>query len=249
MLPPILLTSCVYVSDKTVSLDDANKRINYTLESVKQWLNCIPTIKIVICDNSGYDFQDDINKNFPNDDIECLSFLGDKDAVMEYGKGYGESEIIEYAISNSKYILSTRSFAKCTAKLWVKDAEFFLKNWNSQCAVKPVFKNIFSFRSAFIEYIDTRFYAVSLDFYEKYFRSIHKRIKPNSPIGIEELFLEALISKNLRNIFWKKCPQIYGVSGASGKAYKNSLKKEFKENFKYFLMQKKSNFKNLFYGF
>jgi hypothetical protein len=249
MLPPILLTSCVYVSDKTVSLDNAAERITYTLESVKEWLNSIPTIQIVICDNSGYDFQGEIKRYFPDADVECLSFLGNKVAVSEYGKGYGEGEIIEYAISNSKHISNSKCFAKCTAKLWVKDPEIFLKNWNGQCAVKPVFKNIFSIRPAFISYIDTRFYAVSLDFYEKYFRGLHKKIKPSSPVGIEELFLEVLTSNNLVNIFWKKCPQIYGVSGASARPYQNSLKKEFKENFKYFLMQKKSQFKNLFYGF
>ncbi len=249
MIPPILLTSCVYISDKTVSLDDANKRIFYTIESVKEWLNSIPKIQIVICDNSGYDFQGEIKKYFPDSDIECLSFLGDKVAVSEYGKGYGEGEIIEFAIANSRYISNAKCFAKCTAKLWVKDAEFFLKNWNGQCVVKPIFKNVFSFRSAFIEYIDTRFYAVSLDFYHKYLKGTYKRIKPKSPIGIEELFLEVLTSNNLVKIFWKKCPQIYGISGASAKAYRNSLKKEFKENMKYFLMQKKSKFKNLFYGF
>jgi hypothetical protein len=249
MYPPILLTSCVNVSDKSVSLNDANKRIKYTIESVKEWLNCIPTIKIVICDNSGYDFQSEVKRYFPDSEIECLSFLGNKAAVLKYGKGYGEGEIIEYAISNSKYISNAKCFAKCTAKLWVKDPKTFLKNWNGRCALKPVFKNIFSIRSAFISYVDTRFYAVSLDFYEKYFRNIHKKIKPNSHIGIEELFLEVLISNNLVNIFWKKCPQIYGISGASARAYRNSLKKEFKENFKYFLMQQKSQFKKLFYDF
>lgn len=249
MYPPILLTSCVNVSDKSVSLNDASKRVKYTLESVKNWLDYIPTIKIVICDNSGYDFQGEVKRFFPGKDIECLSFWGDKVAVSKYGKGYGEGEIIEYATSNSIYILNAKCFAKCTAKLWVKDPEIFLKKWNGQCAVKPVFKNVFSFRSTFISYVDTRFYVVSLDFYEKYFRGIHKRIKPNSPIGIEELFLEVITSNDLVNIFWKKCPQIYGISGASARAYRNSLKKEFKENVKYFLVQKKSKFKNLFYDF
>jgi hypothetical protein len=249
MYPPILLTSCVNVSDKSVSLSDASKRIKYTIDSVKEWLNSIPTIKIVICDNSGYDFQGVVKKYFPDNEIECLSFCGDKAAVSKYGKGYGEVEIIEYAISNSKYISNAKCFAKCTAKLWVKNPEIFLKKWNGRCAFKPVFKNVFSFRSSYLGYIDTRFYVVSLGFYEKYLRGLHRKIKPNSSIGLEELFLEALISKNLINIFWEKCPQIYGVSGASGNAYHNSFKKEFKENLRYFLMKKKSKFRNLFHTF
>jgi len=243
---PVLLTSCVYVSDRSVSLSLAQDRISYTLKSIEHWLEQSHLIRIVICDNSGYDFSGDVKKLFPNKEIECLSFLGDKSAVSIYGKGYGEGEIIEFAIENSKIISTAKFFAKCTAKLWVNNPDHFLKTWTGDCALKPVFKNVFSLKSCNVDYVDTRFYLVSVDFYTRHLKNLHKKLEKGCPIGIEQLFLQAVFESKLKNIFWDKCPEICGVSGASGKAYRNSFRKKIKERLRYFLMKKNSKFKNLF---
>jgi len=246
---PVLLTSCVYVSDRSVSLSLAQDRISYTLKSIGYWLEQNQLIKLVICDNSGYDFSSDVKKLFPNAEIECLSFLGDKSAVSNYGKGYGEGEIVEFAIKNSKFISAANYFAKCTAKLWINNPEYFLKTWNGRCALKPVFKNVFSFKSASLDYVDTRFYVVDVDFYTEYLEKLHKKLKKGCPVGIEELFLQAVLDNSLENVFWPKCPEIYGISGASGKAYTNSFRKKIKEGVRYFLMKKNPKFKKLFFNF
>lgn len=244
--PPILLTSCVHVSDASVSLKSSVDRINLTLKSIKEWLTILPNAEIVICDNSEFDFTELINETFPNKKIECLCFLGDRSAVRMYGKGYGEGEIIEYAIKKSKFILNSGCFTKCTARLWVKNYRYFLNRWNQKCMLKPVFKNIFSVKPTKLDHIDTRFYIVSTEFYLKYLVDANKKINPLTPYGIEEVFLNIVFERNLQNIFTKKYPEIHGVSGASGNAYRNSLKKNIKENFKYFLMRLNPRFRDLF---
>jgi hypothetical protein len=243
---PVLLTSCVYVSDQSVFLSSPQDRINHTLKSIEHWLEQSHLIRIVICDNSGYDFSSDVKKLFPNKEIECLSFLGDKSAVSIYGKGFGEGEIIEFAIASSKIISTAKFFAKCTAKLWVNNPEYFLKTWTGDCALKPIFKNVFSLKSCNFHYVDTRFYLVSVDFYSRHFKNLHKKLKKGCPIGIEQLFLQAVFESKLKNIFWNRCPEICGVSGASGKVYRNSIRKKIKERLRYFLMKKNTKFKNLF---
>jgi len=243
---PVLLTSCVYVSDQSVSLSSPQDRIKHTLKSIEHWLEQSHLIRIVICDNSGYDFSSDVKKLFPNKEIECLSFLGDKNAVSIYGKGYGEGEIIEFAITNSKLISNAKYFAKCTAKMWINNPEYFLKMWNGNCSFKPVFKNVFSSKSSSVDYIDTRFYLVSVDFYTRYLKNLHKKLKRGCSIGVEQLYLQTVFENKLRNIFWDRCPEVFGVSGASGKAYRNSFRKRVKEKLRYFLMKKNPKFKKLF---
>lgn len=245
-MPPILLTSCVYVSDDTVTLKSAEDRVNFTLESIKEWLTILPNAKIVICDNSEFDFSELIKEKFPNEKIECLCFLGDRSAVKVNGKGYGEGEIIEYALKKSKFILNAGCFTKCTARLWVKNYRYFLNQWNQKCIFKPVFKNVFSVNLTKLDQIDTRFYIVSTEFYLKYLADANKKINPLTPYGIEEIFLQIVLEKNLKNIFCLRYPEIHGVSGASGRSYRNSLKKNIKENFKYFLMRLNPRFRDLF---
>jgi hypothetical protein len=244
--PPILLTSCVYISDDSVTLKSAQDRIHFTLEAIKRWLEVAPKSKIVICDNSNYDFSELLRQYFPNENIECLSFSGDKKAVITNGKGYGEGEIIEYAIRKSRYILEADCFTKSTARLWVENYQYFLQKWNGKCILKPVFKNSFSLKPTEISYIDTRFYMISLDLYREYFERAHQSINRELPDGIEEIFLKIVFSQNLKNIFSQKYPQIYGVSGASGQYYRNSVKKNIKENLRLFLHRKNAGFKDLF---
>ncbi len=244
--PPILLTSCVHVSDMSVSLKSSVDRINFTLESIKEWLSIVPNAEIIICDNSGFDFSDLIKENFPNEKIECLCFLGDRGAVKKYGKGYGEGEIIEYATKKSKFILNAGCFTKCTARLWVKNYRYFLNQWNQKCIFKPIFKNVFSIKPTILDHIDTRFYIVNIEFYYKYLVDAYKKMNPATPHGVEEIFLEIVLANNLRNIFSRKYPEIYGVSGASGRAYRNSLKKNLKENLKYFLLRLNPRYRDLF---
>lgn len=244
--PPILLTSCIYVSDDSVALKSAQDRVRLTIESIEKWLAVAPSSKIVICDNSNYDFSELLKERFPNECIESLCFSGDKQAVIANGKGYGEGEIIEYAIKKSKYILEAGCFTKSTSRLWVENYKYFLSQWNGNCIFKPVFKNSFSFKSTEISYVDTRFYMISLDLYTKFFGKAHQKINPKSPDGIEEIFLKVIFSENLKNIFCHRYPEIHGVSGASGQYYRNSLKKNIKENFRLFLHKKNHSFKDLF---
>lgn len=117
--------------DHSVSLRDPDKRIRYTLDSIREWLKKSENIKIVICDGSGFDFDPLIKKIFPKASIECLFFLNEVDKIKKFGKGYGEGEIISYALKHSKFIIESQWFAKCTAKLWVKNFDEIIKNWNN----------------------------------------------------------------------------------------------------------------------
>src|SRR5271169_3656162 len=97
-LPPVLLTSCVNVADHSVSVKDENSRIRLTIESIEKWLAISPYLRLVICDGSNFDFSRILQEKFPEANIECLFFENNKELVVLYGKGYGEGEIVEYAL-------------------------------------------------------------------------------------------------------------------------------------------------------
>ncbi|HQS59257.1 MAG: hypothetical protein B7Y56_07505 [Gallionellales bacterium 35-53-114] len=109
-LPPVLLTSCIYISDYAVKLTEPTERINYTLESIEKWLGIVPGVQLVVCDSSGFDFTPLVKERFPHAQIECLCFVADKNLVKYHGKGYGEGEIIRHALQESM----VDSNSKCT---------------------------------------------------------------------------------------------------------------------------------------
>ena len=132
---PLLLTSSVVAHDPSVALSDTQTRKLLTIRSINEWLRVDPSIAIVICDGSNYDFAPEITLLFPQAKIECLHFENTQVEVEKYGRGFGEGEIIRFALAHSKFIQEAQCFAKCTAKLWVenfedckKQIDFYLNN-------------------------------------------------------------------------------------------------------------------------
>ena len=242
----ILLTSSVVPMDKTVLLKDQAQRIYYTLESIGEWLKVLPVAKIVICDGSNFDFSSLIKKAFPGSSIECLFFLNDEKKIEDLGKGYGEGEIIKFALKHSKYLQSSSWFVKCTAKLWVKNFEMLLPRWNGSLLLKPYISRIFSLSHSRLEYIDTRFYMISKHLYEGLFINAHVGIDTLNGIGLENIFLDIVKEEGLKKIFFTVSPIIAGVGGGSGKYYNFSTTRCIKENIRTYVASCNSRYKNFF---
>lgn len=245
-LPPILLTSCIYISDHAVKLPDPEPRIKYTLESIAKWLQMFPSIRLVVCDNSGFDFTELTQKHFANAAIECLHFKADTQKVSYHGKGYGEGEIIRYALENSSILTESTCFAKCTAKLWVENYLECLSQWNGRFVCRLTFKNIFSLKRSCIEHIDTRFYLVDKDFYNKYLLCAHTNLGGNTGVSIEDRYLQIIQENNILNVAFKIPPIVGGVGGGIGKHYNISKSKQLKEKLRYWLASRLPQYSQLF---
>jgi len=244
--PPILLTSSVVAMDQTVLLKDQNLRLFYTLESIKMWLEIAPKSKFVVCDGSGFDFSPLLQKEFPDADIESLCFLNDVELVRLHGKGFGEGEIIRYALAHSKSLAESSWFLKCTGKLWVDNYQQCLAEWNGQFLCKAFFSNVFSFRSTKLEYVDTRFYMVDKSFYLKYLSNAHSDLDAHSGSSIEDEFLGIVLAQGMRGIFFRTLPVISGVGGGSGKYYNTRILRRAKERLRSTLVSLTPRFQKLF---
>lgn len=233
--PNLLLTSCVFVSAPFVALSDPTERIELTLKSIKQWIKIAGNLNIVICDGSGYDFTREVAKRFPQARIECIFFRNDTESVLAYGKGYGEGEIINYALAHSEYLKQADYFIKCTSKLWVKNFPEIHDRWNNIFQCQFGLEKPKSFRNAIPSSVDTRFYIINKIYFSELFSNTYKNVNDREAYYLEHCFKDVILDKNLRasSILFPIPPLIEGVAGTSGETYQtdNLLNKRFK-NFK-----------------
>ena len=104
-----------------------------------------------------------------NKKLEILSFQGDAQMILQKGKGYGEGEILKYAIDNSKLIEKEDYIIKLTGRLTVSNLDKIIKMATKQ----EMFINKLSIKG---KIADTRLYIVKKDIYEKVFADIYLEI-------------------------------------------------------------------------
>lgn len=221
---PILLTTAVHVSAGKTALTDAALREEAIISSLRQWAKLRCVTKIVICDGSNFDFTsatDELVLSRPGLDIECLSFQNDAEAVGRYGKGYGEGQIISYAMENSRILANAPAFAKCTGKLWVANFEACAKRFDGRASF------LLSGRRR-VSYVDTRFYIVSRTFFREKLAQRYVAVRDNEGYYLEHAYAEALVGETSDKVTIWPAPIIEGLSGSSGKAYANSALKRLR---------------------
>ncbi len=244
---PILLTSSIIAHDQGVKLKDTDARLHHALESVAQWLRVAPGHPITLCDGSSFDLQHEIAQRFPDAPIECLAFANDQTKVSQYGRGYGEGEIVKYALQHSHFIRQAGCFAKCSSKLWVENFEECVQWWNGSLLCKGIFLNAFSpFQPTVLQHIDTRFYLASVSTYEKYLVNVHLGIDVAAGHGLEECFHAAFLQNQIKQSLMPIPPIIDGVGGGTGHYYQNSRKRILKERLRFFLVCHVPQYRHLF---
>jgi hypothetical protein len=244
---PILLTSSVIAHDPGVALKNTEARVRYALESVREWLRICPELQLVLCDGSGFDFTGLMAQHFPQAKVECLYFMNDQAMVLQRGRGWGEGEIVRHAIENSLTIRHAGAFAKCTSKLWVSNYLELLEVWNGSLLLKGVFLHVFSaVQKPVFDYIDTRFYVVSVATYTQLFVDAHLSIDQHRGHGLEQCFFEIVQKQQLQGILTARPPVIEGVGGGIGRAYQNPLKRRLKERLRSWLVRRNPAFYALF---
>src|SRR5690349_1596474 len=98
----LIITSCIYPFSTFVDLKDPKEREALHISSLRKWLNESSFKKIIICDNSNYIYSNYFIEEALSLDkkLEILSFKGSPQEVYNFGKGYGEGELIKYIFNN-----------------------------------------------------------------------------------------------------------------------------------------------------
>ncbi|WP_051525996.1 hypothetical protein [Butyrivibrio proteoclasticus] len=209
----ILITGCMFPQKNInkLSLIDSEERKRQYLNSIEYYLLKTKYKKIVYCDNSSakpfdnlYFLATQLSKEF-----EWISFQGNEEMVLSKGKGYGEGEIIDYALNHSKILARCDCFIKVTGRLVIDNIDWFLY-LNKKYTYFDVHKQL----------IDTRCYLTNIRIFKERFMHVYERVDDNNKYYLEHVFFESYMKNNnlLRIIpFYLN---IEGQSGSMGILYK-----------------------------
>jgi hypothetical protein len=218
----LIITSCIYPSSSFVKLINPDDREKLHIEALIRWILESDFKTIIICDNSNYIYSNEIVSLAAKNDkiLEVLNFEGDKEKSKILGKGYGEGEIMNYILNNSKYIQSHDSFFKVTGKL-------FVENYNNYLSFKNVdfafdYSYSFFWKKEKVECVFTNFYFANLSSYKNILKEEYLKVKDSEGLFLEHVYASALQKANSLNLV-SILPTISGISGSSGFNYNKKL--------------------------
>ncbi|OGC22553.1 hypothetical protein A3J90_06675 [candidate division WOR-1 bacterium RIFOXYC2_FULL_37_10] len=221
----LLMTGCIAPGGTPfVKITSPKERLQQYIYSIICWMVNTNIKNIIFCENSNfkydYDFLHDLAQ-YLNKTLEILVFDGNKGSFVR-GKGYGEGEIIKYALDNSKIITQDVSIYKITGRL-------FIRNFNLIFQKHESVKNIFNKLCHNIkDQVDTRFFKFSMDFYKKYLFNLYMDVDDFNGKSLENLFYNSLKDLDMPNFLIY--PDIIGVSATTRAPYELSKKSLFFRN-------------------
>jgi hypothetical protein len=212
---PLLITTCIEVSASGVKLADPAERLALTLEAIAKWLTEPAIQSLVITDGSDYDFSEQVQElnRGPAKDVEFLRFRNDLARVKAQGKGFGEGEIVRYALTNSRILQASEYFAKCTGKLYVQNYAKCLDAFDNdfQCAVNGKRE---------IESLDLRLYFASRRFWLANLGNAHERVNDPARYFLEHSYLDRFREIGHRGLTLAVPPIVVGRSGSDNIQYR-----------------------------
>lgn len=212
----LLLTGCICPSqgvDRLAVADTDTRRQQY-LDSLGWALHETPFTQIVFCDNSDTPAPAELlaHAEAAGKQLEWLHFAGDAARTAAQGKGYGEGEIIDYALAHSTLLAQADYFCKLTGRLTVGNIGRFF-------ALADPAKAYFWANGIRSVAINTWFYGVPKALYQQYYRSAYQQVCDRENIWLEHCFYKAYCAAGVRGGVMPLYPDIRGQSGSMGTQY------------------------------
>ena len=163
----LLLTGCINPNGMAfTALSNLEERKSQYINAIRYYLSNT-NFQIVFCENSGTNISPLFQRGIDSGRMEYLTFNGNQD--KERGKGYGECEIIEYALKQSKLISSShdRRIAKITGRLIVRNITSIIK-WHQLLFPK---RTVFCAINSDLSFPDSRFILAPTSFFQLFLHS------------------------------------------------------------------------------
>ena len=233
----LLITGAIDIRDLNVPLTkivDVNERLLQYTDSIEYAITHYESIsEIIFCENTEfiYDYAP-LKKKAANNgkNLEILSFKGDYINIQQKGKGFGEGEIIKYALDKSELLHQCDCFYKLTGRLIVKNMDKILAATSQKSSFIYYPKTIYKISK---DHIETYFYKVEKSLYIKKLIDAYQEVDESHFQYLEHVFHERLLKTELRS--FNTLPLISGFSGTSGDAYEPVTKYRLMENINYFI--------------
>lgn len=234
----LIVTSAVRSLDPYLSIKDYDTRLLQVYCSVICWITKTRLRKIIVCDNScsasAFSELQSLAESYGKS-LEILCFKGDSQRIVTCGKGYGEGEIIKYALDNSQLLKGEETFFKITGRVFVENFDEIMSEETRRAQVfnlhTKVYKRVLWRVLAKLPaaswlcdhgfgYIQTIFYKCGIRYYREHLLRCHTEVD-----GQREHFLEnRMFLPLMRNGFssFTIAPRFVGVCAGTGQLYGDS---------------------------
>lgn len=216
--PVILLTACVNPGGMSATkLQDTQVRLEQYKQALFFYLSETP-YKILFVENSLYDFSNEVRSYIDEGRLEYLTFSGNN-YDPSLGKGYGEAQIILYAMNNSHFLKEASVIIKITGRIIVENVMQLYsmahlstkKNAMIACNIRPS-KNLGT----------STFFVCKKEFLTNYFFPHINRINDANHVWFEHILFQSIIQcrkENGKCLIFPRPIRIKGVAGTTSLSY------------------------------
>ncbi|MHB8390974.1 MAG: hypothetical protein ACYDBH_15570 [Acidobacteriaceae bacterium] len=195
-------------------------RTRETVHSIVWWICKSEFERIVIIETTGCDSLAEPLKSLAaacGKQLEYIAVENDYESVARYGKGFGEGFALDMAFDKSSILRDSEGFFKCTGKIIVS---------NYLACMRQARSKDFYFDAPWDlpNFVDTRFYFVSKEFWMKNLRYSYKDVNDVNGIFLEHVYFNS-IARVSTIPFNSVVIRHSGTSGTSGDSYHLSFRK------------------------
>jgi len=150
-----------------------------------------------------------------NVDVEQISYYQDEQQLRLKGKGYGEGELLRFALENSITLETEDSFFKCTGKVHCRNFESIINMINHN-KLQSIFWRHLGDGGSLQQWADIRFFFTTKEFCKESLIPAYQ--KANDTEAAAEYFVFHLLNEKL---IAGKAPRplLSGFEGGTGKQY------------------------------
>ena len=227
----LLITGAIDISNFAVpfvKIIDLEERLQQYLDSLEHAINHYSEVdSIVFCENTNYkhdysDLQEKAKKR--GKELEILTFQGDYETLQKKGKGYGEGEIIKYALNHSAILAKSDCFYKLTGRVVVENMNQIMRSTTAENAF--IFSPLHE-RNTY-KYVRTLFYKVSTSFYKQTLIDAYLDVDDFRNMYLEHVFFDRLRDSSTTS--FRIYPKFIGISASDGKTSYALSRKELRRN-------------------
>lgn len=217
----LVITSSVYVNTRHTVLRDVSERERQYIDALTFFIRETPFRWIVVCDNSGYVYAETLAQLAAEHQkrLEVLGFVGDREAMERYGKGYGEGEIMAYALAHSRVLAEVDGFLKVTGRLKVINTEKVLEKADYlQTYFMPVslIRPRWLVPAAARPCVEVRVYYIPTALFSRVLHEAYRTVSDDKTYFLEHAYHDALVASSASVRCFPVAPEITGVSGSNG---------------------------------
>ena len=226
MIVVLTATICPCPNQVYLALSNPKTRLEQYRKAVAFYLNCKEVSGVILCDNSmsvdsDFTYETELARKMGKP-LEVMYIHTDECKISQYGKGYGEAEILDNVVSCSRMLKKNDIFLKVTGRLILTNADTLIKHFAdsdvdiviNQCGKASV---------------DSRFFFAKASVYEKFFSEAKASVNDREGKYLENVYYDVITTHHFKTDNFHRFPRVRGQSGSLGYQYNdNTWKRKVK---------------------